>query len=248
MDKIETIPIVLVDGSRPASREFRTYLEGSRFAVWTDTSYTDHLLPLYRTLSPRLVVVDLGAVPQAKGGADAIQAITLLLREAPEAVVVVSAGADAHFRVEAALAAGARGHIPRPYTFDGVLLGLHAALGTADPATPRRRAAVRVPARVDFFYRDPGAPMRVVPTQDVSESGARVRVHRSFAEGQEIRVAVRIPEEPRAMWIQARVAHCAPAPDATRFQMGVEFVEVQETHRSALRAFVRERSASGGPA
>lgn len=244
MANVGTIPIVLVDSSRPAARDFRACLAGSRFAVWTDTPYTDHLRTLYRTLSPRLVVVDLGAAPQAKGGPDAIQAITLLLKEAPDACVVVSAAADAHFRVEAAMAAGARCHIPRPYTFDGVLLGLHAALGIADAAKPRRRVSVRVPARVDFFYRDPGAPMRVVPTQDVSETGARVRVHRSFEAGEEIRVAVRIPEEPRAMWIQARVAHCAPESD--RFQMGVEFIEVPEQHRYAIRAFVREQSANGG--
>lgn len=249
MEQLERIPIVLVDSKKSACQDFRTCLAGSRFKVWTDTQYSDHLLPLYRTLSPRLVVVEMGAVAQAKSGPAAIPAIEQLMKAEPSACVVVSSDVEIKYMLNAALAAGARSHILRPYTVEGVLAGIGAALANPNPATARRRSAIRVPAQLDFFYKEPTGkawnPTRIVHTEDVSEGGARVRIERTFAEGSELKVALRMKEQAPPMWMTARVAHCGPTPGNARFDLGVEFVEIDEVHRSVLRGYVREQIADG---
>ncbi len=249
MEQFERIPIVLVDSTKSACQDFRTCLAGSRFKVWTDTQYSDHLLPLYRTLSPRLVVVDMAATPQAKGGPGAIQAIEQLMKVEPTACVIVSSDVSIKYMLNAALAAGARCHILRPYTVEGVLAGIGTALANPDPSTARRRGAIRVPARLDFFYKEPTGkawnPTRIVHTEDVSESGARVRLERTFPEGEELKVALRMQEQAPPMWMRARVAHCGPTPGNMRFDLGLEFVEMEEGHRSVLRGYVREQIANG---
>lgn len=249
MEQIERIPVILVDSKKAASQAFRICLAGSRFKVWTDTPYTDHLLPLYRTLSPRLAVVEMGATAQARGGPGAIAAIEQLMKAEPTACVVVSSDVEIKYMLNAALAAGARSHIQRPYTFEGVLAGIGAALANPDPATAKRRSAIRVPARLDFFYKEPTGrawnPTRIVHTEDVSEAGARVRLERSFSEGDELKVAVRMKEQAPPMWMTARVAHCGPTPGNARFELGLEFVEIDEVHRSVLRGYVREQIADG---
>ena len=124
----ERIPIVLIDSRKSDREDFRTCVAGSRFKVWTDAQHSDSLLPLYRTLSPSLAVIDMDATPKVKGGPTALQAIEELLKEIPTARVVVSHTLERKFLLGGFFQAGARGNVMRPYTVDRVLDGIGMAL------------------------------------------------------------------------------------------------------------------------
>lgn len=249
MSNAERIPLVLIDSRKADREDFRTCVAGSRFKVWTDSAYSDHLLPLYRTLSPRLAVVDIDAAPQTKGGPTAIEAIQGLLAEDPAACVVVTHTLERKFLLGGFFQAGVRGAIMRPYTADRVLDGIGLALANRDPGTAKRRTGIRVPARLDFFYKEPTGrmwnPTRQLHTEDVCESGARVRVDRTFPAGEELKVALRILPTAPPMWMRARVARCDRVQGLPVFDLGLAFLGMEEAHQSAIRGFVREQVASG---
>lgn len=246
----ERIPLVLIDSRKSDREDFRTCLAGSRFKVWTDSQYSDSLLPLYRTLSPSLAVIDMDASPKVKGGPDAMQAIQGLLAEVPTAVVVVTHTLERKFRLGGFFQAGARGSVMRPYTVDRVLDGIGMSLANRDPFSAKRRTGVRVPARLDFFYKEPTAgkmwnPTRQAQTEDVCESGARVRVDRTFAAGEELKVALRMQPTAPPMWMRARVARCEQVAGEAAYDLGLAFMEMEDAHQDAIRRFVRDELAHG---
>ncbi|MEK7866183.1 MAG: PilZ domain-containing protein [Planctomycetota bacterium] len=250
MLSVERIPVVLIDGKKSDREDFRTCVAGSRFKVWTDSQYSDHLLPLYRTLSPSLAVIDIDASPKVKGGPTAMQAIQDLLKEIPTARIVVSHTLERKFLVGSFFQAGVRGNVMRPYTVDRVLDGIGLAFANRDVYSAKRRTGIRVPARLDFFYKEPTtgkmwAPTRQSQTEDLCETGARVRVDRTFPAGEELKVALRMQPTAPPMWIRARVARCEQVTGEPVYDLGLAFVEMETTHQAAIRDFVRDRVANG---
>ena len=249
MMSAERIPVVLIDSRKSDREDFRTCVAGSRFKVWTDSQFSDHLVPLYRTLSPRLAVLDMDATPKVKGGPSAIQAIQALMKEIPTASVVVTYPLERKFLLGSFFEAGARGHIMRPYSADRVLDGFGLAMANRDPSTAKRRTGIRVPARLDFFYKEPTgkmwSPTRILQTEDVCESGARVRVERTFPAGEEMKVALRMQPTAPPMWMRARVARCEQVQGQPVYDLGLAFVEMEPAHQVAIRDFVREQVSNG---
>lgn len=246
----ERIPLVLIDSRKSDRDDFRRCVAGSRFKVWTDSQYTDSLLPLYRTLSPTLAVIDIDAAPKTKGGPTAMQAIEELLKEIPSARVVVSHTLERKFLIGGFYQAGARGNVMRPYTVDRVLDGIGLALANRDVYSAKRRTGIRVPARLDFFYKEPTtgkmwAPTRQSLTEDLCETGARVRVDRTFPAGEELKVALRMQPTAPPMWMRARVARCEPVAGEPVYDVGLAFVEMETAHQVAIRDFVREQVSNG---
>ncbi|GEM_PF-2666499 len=246
----ERIPIVLIDSRKSDREDFRTCVAGSRFKVWTDAQYSDSLVPLYRTLSPSLAVIDMDAAPKVKGGPTALQAIEELLKEIPTARVVVSHTLERKFLLGGFFQAGARGNVMRPYTVDRVLDGIGMALANRDVHSAKRRTGIRVPARLDFFYKEPTtgkmwAPTRQSQTEDLCETGARVRVDSTFPAGEELKVALRLQPTAPPMWMRARVARCEQVAGEPVYDLGLAFVEMETTQQAAIRSFVREQVSNG---
>lgn len=249
MTEQERIPILLVERDPGNRRKFRACLEGSRFKVWTDTAYSDHLLPLYRTLSPRLVVVDITATAQVEGGPTGLAAVKELVAAFPKATVVVTYTGETKYLVAGALDAGARGHIPRPYSPERVLEGIGMAITNRERATAKLRRMVRVPARLALYYKDPGASFwsstRLTQTEDVCETGASFRVDRTFRHGEELKVELRLQQQEPAMRVRARVARCEQVKGFPLWEVGLAFVEIQDRDRKSLRGFVHKQISNG---
>ncbi len=249
MNPTERIPIILVERDPGNRRAFRACLEGSRFKVWTDTAYSDHLLPLYRTLSPRLAVVDITATPQTESGPTPMAAIKELHAEFPKACVVVSYNADTKYLVSGMLDAGARGIIARPYTAERVLQGIGMAITNREQKTAKLRHMVRVPARLALYYKDPPARLwsqtRVSQTEDVCETGARFRVDHAFRPGETLKVELSLASTQPPMRFRARVARCEQVKGFPLYDVGLNFMEMQDRDRASLRGFVHLAIADG---
>ncbi len=249
MSELERIPILLVERDPGNRRKFRACLDGSRFKVWTDTAYSDHLVPLYKTLSPKIVVVDITAMPQVEGGPTALVAIKQLIQEFPKATVVVTYNSETKYLVAGTLDAGARGHIPRPYAPDRVLEGIGMAMTNRERGTAKLRRMVRVPARLALYYKDSGARFwttpRVTQTEDVCETGASFRVDRTYRTGEELKVELKLQQEQQPMRVRARVARCEQVKGFPLWEIGLAFVEIQDHDRKSLRGFVHKQISNG---
>ena len=249
MNELECISILLVEREPGNRKKFRACLEGSRFKVWTDTAYSDHLLALYRTLSPKIVVVDITTTPQVEGGATGLVAVGQLVKEFPKATVVVTYNTETKYLVAGTLDAGARGHIPRPYTPERVLEGIGMAITNRERTIAKLRRMVRVPARLALYYKDPAARFwsspHVTQTEDVCEGGASFRVDRTFRRGEELKVELRLQQEQPPMHVRARVARCEQVKGLPLWEVGLAFVEIQERDRKSLRGFVHKQISNG---
>lgn len=243
------IPILLVARETWVRKEFRKCIEGTRYSVWTDTPFSDHLLPLHNTLNPRLTVIDLAASPKSETGATPLVAIRSLLDENPKAAVIVSYTFENKYLLSSALDAGARGHILRPFTRERVLQGIGMALTNHEGTQVKRRMSVRVPARLAVYYKEPPGHLwnrtRVAQTEDVCEAGARVRVGASFRPGEEMKLEVRLTQATPPLKFRARVANCEQVKGFPLYDVGFSFVEAENRDRLSLKGFVHQRIAEG---
>lgn len=116
--------ILVVDDSELVYQELKYHLRGSgRYEAAYYCSDAGRLVQVYEELRPDLVTVDV-VMP----GVDGIEAARALLRQHPEARVVVITSMVYHEIMAQAEAAGVVGFLPKPFTQEQILRAFDFAL------------------------------------------------------------------------------------------------------------------------
>jgi hypothetical protein len=205
-----------------------------RTVLWRDdlervtASTPEAGLALARELSPGLVLVDTGQLPNP-------MALLRELRDDPgtrQISLVAVAGATRHLGEDALRRAGA--NLVLPASLDAAIYDRRLEELVEVP----RRRETRLPASFQLWCRsESSGPLNEAVVLNISVRGMLIETGEPLPTGTTVEFRLPLPGEPAPVPLIALVERRAPAPDG-RFRIGVQFLILRDHVRERLRAYI----------
>lgn len=243
--------ILLLEPNKTNRDALKEILKGTKYMIVQEVSYGEEALELFDKLHPEVVMLCLLAPGNKSGtGLGGINLVTQFADTDPDARIVVTYTLESKYLVMAALKAGARAHLKKPFTKEGVL---H-ALGTAFTArhgteAVKKRQSLRLKKPMVVHYKKSNegffAKMRSVISDDISVTGISFKTNEAIPERAILKLKMEFPGLKRVIKATGQVVRAKPVPGLNLADLGINFVKIDEKDREMIKDYVLDMISKG---
>lgn len=236
-----SLTVLVADPDPRAPAAFAGALYGTEYTLVAAVSNGKALLDTIAKLTPWAIAVSL-SLPDHELAPDVgwVGTVHHLGRIAPHMLTMVTFTADQRGLVPSSLADGARAYAEKPFLREEILAALD-HLGTDEPAAPYFARARRIPRTLPFRFSCGAAGSTLIlrdgVLRDLSETGFRIAVPESLAQGSVVSLDLTLPDWTTIHGRTQVVRECS-APEPGLREYGVALFEIEPSQRARLRGFI----------